>query len=114
MSGRKNVLPPYKSLSAGDLSQATVTSAATNIEGYDNVAIQINATGSPTGTFAVQASVDAVNWVDIDLPSTPTLTGSADEILVNMTGLAFPYLRTVYTRSSGSGSADVWVTGKAT
>lgn len=113
MSGRKNILPPYKSLSAGDLSQATVTSSATNIEGYDNVAVQINATGTPTGTFAIQASVDNVNWIDVDLPSAPTLSGSADQILVNMGDLAFPYLRTVYTRTSGSGSADVWVTGKA-
>lgn len=114
MSGRKNVLPPYRSLTAGDLSQATVTSAPTNIEGYDNVAVQINATGTPTGTFAIEGSVDNALWVPVDLPSPPTLAGADAQILVNMAGLAFPYLRTVYTRTSGTGAADVWVTGKAT
>lgn len=114
MSGRKNVLPPYKALSAGDLSQATVASSATNIEGYDNVAIQINATGTPTGTFSVQGSVDNTNWIAIDLPTAPTLSGAADQILVNLAALAFPYIRTVYTKTSGTGAADVWITGKAT
>jgi hypothetical protein len=114
MSGRKAVLPPYKSLSAGDLSQATVTSETSNIEGYDNVAVQINATGTPTGTFAIEGSVDNSSWVAINLPTTPTLSGVDTQILINMNGLAFPYIRAVYTRSGGTGAADVWITGKAT
>lgn len=114
MSGRKNVLPPYKSLAAGDLSQATVTSASTNIEGYDNISIQINATGTPSGTFEIQGSVDNSNWIALDLSSVPTLSGAADQILVNLVDLAFPWIRTVYTKVSGSGAVDVWVTGKAT
>lgn len=112
MSGRKNVLLPIKILSAGDMSAATLTSSVTNIQFLDNLAIQCNFTGSPTGTFAVQFSLDNVNWVSS--ATVPTAAaGSAASNLTNFTLQGAAYVRVVYTKGSGTGSLDIWICAKA-
>lgn len=108
----KNVLKPIILLAAGDLSQATVTSNALQMQYLDNVSLQLNATGTPTGTFDLQGSLDQVNFVSITLPSTPSLAGAATSILIDCNQLSFPYLRVVYTRVGGSGSLAIYASGK--
>lgn len=121
----KNVLNAFKTVTAGDLS-ANLTSPVTDIRYLDNIAIQLIFTGTPTGTFVVQGSLDymrafseearAVNagtWTTITLGSTLAASGAAGNILVDLNQLSFPYIRVVYTRTSGTGSLDMWVEGKA-
>jgi hypothetical protein len=123
MSGRKNTLPPFKVITAGDMSQASLTSLVTDISTLDNIAIEMVFSGSPTGTFAVQGSLDyaqdymgnvtnAGNWTPLTLSPTPVSSGSAGTILINLNQLAFPYIRTVYTKTSGTGSLTVFISGK--
>jgi len=112
-----------KILSAGDMS-GNLTSKVYPIEYFDNIAIQMNFTGSPTGTFAVQVSLDhlqdafgnvlnAGNWVSIVFSAgTPVASGSAGSIAIDILPTAFPYIRVTYAFVSGTGSLDVWAGAK--
>jgi hypothetical protein len=79
----------------------------------DNVAFQFNFTGTPTGSFFVDGTLDSTNWSALVLSPAPAASGSAGTLLVNLSQLAFPYIRFRYTRSSGSGSLDTWISFKA-
>lgn len=118
---RKNTLQPIKFVSAGDMS-GTITSKAIGIQFLDNIALQFNFTGTPTGTFSVQGSLDhaeyfgtvtkAGTWNEVTLDPVPAAAGAAGSILINMDQLAFPFLRVVYTAASGTGSLDAYITAK--
>ncbi len=123
MSSRKNILPPASIVTAGDMSQASLTSLVTNIQYLDNICVELVFTGTPTGTFEIQGSLDyqrdlngnvtnAGHWVPITLPTPPIASGAAGDILIDMNQLSFPYIRVVYTRTSGSGSLNAYIGGK--
>lgn len=119
----KNFLSPVKIIDAGDMSQASITSSVTDIRYLDNVSIQCIFTGTPTGSFALEGSLDyykingAVQntgtWTPITLSSTPAASGSAGNILLDLNQLSFPYIRVVYTKLSGTGTLNVYISGKA-
>lgn len=118
----KNTLGPVKIISAESMG-ADITGPATNIQWLDNIAIQLNFTGTPTGDFKIQGSSDHQevngvvtnegNWVDITLSPSPAAAGAANQILINMNLLSFPFIRIFYDRTSGTGSLDAWISGKA-
>lgn len=120
---RKNVLLPQllQSTSLG----ASFNSSPTIISYADNIGYQINATTSDAvGTFAVQGSVDyqprtsdnpgvAGNWVNLSLGGgTPTLASANDSIIINLSMLPFNAVRVAYTRTSGTGTAVIYVMHK--
>jgi len=129
---RKNNLSKFQSITAGDMSLSSVTSAVTDIQFLDNVGIQLNWTGSPVGDFAIQVSADysqglngnvqsTGNWVPLTLTyftggvfvtgtSIPTSVGSP--IYLDLNQLSAPYIRVVYTKGSGTGSLDCFLTSK--
>lgn len=116
----KNVLPPYKTFDAADMSAATLTSLVTNISNIDNVCIQLSWSGSPVGTFSFQGSLDyspggaghpvatAGTWVEF---TTADCTDGA--VLLDANQLSFPWVRVVYTKSSGTGALTAYISGKA-
>lgn len=123
MSGRKNRLVKFKTISSGDMSQATVTSSVTNIQGLDNIGIQLNFTGSPVGTFSIQVSMDyaqdnygnvtdAGNWVGLTLSPNPAAEGSANQIYIDLNQLSSPWIRVKYTKTSGTGTLNAFIAGK--
>jgi hypothetical protein len=124
MSGRKNSLLSFKIVSAGDQSLATVTSTITSIEFLDNIGIQVNIlTGTASGSFDVQISGDhrevngnvtvAGNWISLGSSYTATVTsGSPANIYFDLNQLSAPYVRLLYTKSSGTGTFDAFVVGK--
>jgi len=128
MSGRKNHLSPFKIVSAGDMSQATITSSVTNIQGLDNIGIQVNIlTGTASGTFDVQVSADhtevngnvivAGTWNKLGSPYTGTLTSgvfsdSTASLYFDLNQLSSQYVRLLYTKTSGTGSFDAVIVGK--
>lgn len=120
---RKNNLLKYQTISSGDMSQSSLTSAVTDIRFLDNVGIQLNATGVPVGTFDVQVSADYAqdydgnvtasgNWISVTLPSTPSVAGAAKQIYIDINQISAPYIRVVYTRTSGTGTLNAFITGK--
>lgn len=132
MSGRKSNLRLFKNIDAGDMSQASVTSTVSNIQMLDNIGLQLSWTSSPVGTFAVQVSADhaqdtegnvttAGQWTPITLTyllsgaitqdtSIPTSVGSP--IYLDLNQLSAPWIRIVYTRTSGSGTLSGYITAK--
>lgn len=123
MSGRKNNLRLFRNIAAGDMSQATITSSVTNIQFLDNIGIQLTFTGAPVGTFEVQVSADyaqddngnvtnAGNWTSITLSPSPAAAGSGSTIYIDMNQLSAPWIRVKYTKTSGTGTLNGYITGK--
>lgn len=120
----KNTLQTFRNIIAGDMSQATITSAVSNIQFLDDIGIQLNFTGTPTGTFAVQVSIDyaqdsqgvvtnAGNWIGITLSPAPVASGSADQIFIDIQQISAPWIRVVYTKTSGTGTLNGYISAKA-
>lgn len=134
----KNVTPPFQVFSASLGNQTmtgtnVLTSAVTAILYRDNVSYFVSWTGTPNGTFQVQGSIDynpgspqdlgvggAVNsgtWTTINAVdgsgNTPVASGSPGQILFNLSHLSFPFIRLIYTNSSGSGTLTGWITAKS-
>jgi hypothetical protein len=129
MSGRKNALLSFKSIVAGDMSQATVVSSVLDIQFLDNIGMQFNvASGSPTGTITVEVSADYLqdslgnvitngNWITLLQPNgTPVqvsiVAGSPAQSYLDLQELSCPFIRAKYTRTSGSGSLNAFFTAK--
>lgn len=120
---RKN-FKQYQLLTAQTMA-ATFTSPVTMVQNMDNCSYQINFTTSDAvGSFAIQASDDykkeqpgdqvqnAGNWVTLDIGGTPTAASANDTILIDLNQLPFMAIRFVYTRVSGTGSLDAFISSK--
>ena len=130
MGNTKNNLISFKALDAVSLT-ADRASVTTNIALMDNISVHIKCGAGATGEFFVQGSnVSDYNgvhnygpgpsdWVTIPFVDssgsavTFAVSGSATDFLANAQGLAFTYLRVIYTYTSGSGTATAYVTGKS-
>ena len=120
MPTKNSLFSPTPVLSAQSMA-ATFISPVMSVQFLDNLMIQIVATGTPSGTFAVQGSNDynvninpqTTNWVNLPLSGVPTLSGSPDTIDIQMTQIASPFIRVVYTRTAGIGACTIWLAGKA-
>lgn len=122
MGSSKNVLRTWHALT--DVSMATnVTSGGTNIQFLDNISIQLNFTGTPTGTFDIQVSNDfeqdsqgaivhVGNWISLPLNPTPSAAGSADQIIIDVNQVSQPWMRMVYTAASGTGTLNMYISAK--
>lgn len=122
MSSTKNVLRKWDAIVAGDMS-GNITSPVTNVQFLDNISIQLNFTGTPTGTFDVEVSVnheqdsqgvvtESGNWVALPLNPAPVASGSADQIIIDLNQISQPWIRVVYTAGSGSGSLNMIISAK--
>lgn len=119
---RSNILTPFKIVNAVSMA-ASITSTITNTQYLDNVGIQGTFTGAPTGAFSVQISADHAedangnvtvtgNWVTLTLSPAPTASGSGDSFYIDLNQLSAPWIRLVYTRTSGTGSLTAYITAK--
>lgn len=102
---------------------SVITSNAVEIINLDNVFVQLDFTGTPNGTFAIQVSSDhsedqegnilvAGHWITLTLSPAPVAAGSADDIGIDLNQLGASYLRVVYTNTSGVGVLNGFVSGK--
>lgn len=127
MGSTKNVLRQYRALT--NASMATdLASPTTDISWLDNVSVHIKIGAGATGEFFIQGSnvyddttrgPTTSDWVTIgpwlDAAGdviTLTTSGSAGSYLCNGAMFAFQFLRVIYTRTSGSGTVNVWICGK--
>ena len=121
--GRKSVLKKFPIIINGDMSLSSITSSVTTIDLLDDIAIQLNFSGAPIGTFQVQVSSDYAqdtfgnvtnpgNWIPFPLAPAPIASGSAALIMVYLDLVPSSYIRTVYTKTSGSGTLNAFITGK--
>jgi hypothetical protein len=131
---RRNYLNTYPIITSGSMtSTSTVTSKVSNIQYLDNIGIQFDWTGSPTGTFQVQISANyaqdtqgnvtnAGTWIPLTLTywngtanvtgtTVPTSVGSP--VYLDLDFVSAPWIRAVYTNVSGSGTLTAVIVAKA-
>lgn len=116
----KNALTPYHVINAVSMG-ATITGAAVNIQYLDNISIQLIFTGSPVGTVSLEGSlsyaqsstgavINAGTWTPLGVTYAISAAG---DLLIDLNEMSFPWIRIKYTRSSGSGTLDGYISGKA-
>ena len=136
MSKTKNNLLKYQSVGgtsgvSGDMT-ASITTKATNIQHLDDIGYQFNYTGSPTGSFSIQVSIDyaqdfqgnvqvAGNWVNLTFTywngsafvtatSIPASVGSP--IYLDLALLSAPWIRAHYTSDASAGTLTAFISAK--
>lgn len=99
---------PSGVLTGAMASTNTIYSQIIDISRMDVLAIELNWTGTPTGTFSFLVSNSAVNWPSIPITAfTPAFVqpaGSAAFEGINLSGIGYKYFLLQYTNASGSGS----------
>lgn len=120
----KTVLLPIKIMDAVSLG-ADAVSSVFKTQYLDDVSIQVNLTSTPTGAFSVQVSLDysqnvdgsvrnAGTWNSLTLSSSTAIAaGSPASLFIDVMNTGAPYMRLNYTRTSGSGTATAYATGKS-
>jgi len=74
--------------------------------------IQFNWSGTTAGTVKAQISNDGISWTDVP-GCLATPAGSTDFYLFNSGDIVgYRYVRSVFTRTSGTGTLDCFVSGK--
>lgn len=106
-------------LSSTDMSQTSITSSGIWLGHISDFSIQLVFTGSPVGTFKLQASNDqgnedkgnggwsdsgVTNWTDLDSAQAISAAGN---LMYNYRGAGFRWVRLVYTKDSGTGTITV-------
>jgi len=118
---RKNVLERYQLVTDGAMA-STITSPVVTIKFLDNILVEFVSTGAPDGTYEIQLSADylqdpygnvlnAGNWTPLTLNPVPTIA-AAGVVVIDCNQMSAPYLRAVWTPTSGSGVLNVFVSAK--
>lgn len=108
---RKNTLV-YQNITNGDMS-GNITSVVTDISNTDNIGIHLVFTGTPTGSFFIDASIDGAQFSAMDFGSPgPLAGGSADSIILNIQQCPYRKLMVRYVASSGTGTLNAWISTK--
>lgn len=128
MGDRHNQIRKAHTLTQGVMSSSP-TSDITNIQFLDNIGLEWVWSGSPVGNFQVQISADydpnekvAGNWVPLLFTywngsafvtdyNIPTTMGSP--YYIDLTLLSAPWLKVIYSNTSGSGTLNEFLTAKA-
>lgn len=99
------------------------TSKEIDVTQAEIAAIELVWTGTPVGTFQIQATVQVFGggaaggtgaggtWQDIISPA-PAASGSSGQHLINISDMGFSKLRVRYTNSSGTGTLNGHITVK--
>lgn len=127
----KEISPVYQTFTNAAMSgTAVIVSSISAIQYKDSISFQMQWTGTPSGSFAVQGSLDynpgnpqtggpantgtwtSVNALDVN-GNAPNALGAAGQILFNMNQLAFPWVRMQYTNISGTGTLNGYFMAKS-
>ena len=111
----ENVFGSYDKLSLA----ATVRSGAKLVPARGLVSFAFRTTGTASGTWRVQYSPDYVDgvddptsdakWDEYSLPANPPdAAGAAQTFAVVVDDYEFRWIRIKFTRTGGSGTAEIW------
>lgn len=96
-----------------------ITTPVLTIKLQDNVSYQAKWTGTPVGTFYVDISIDYDpntkndgTWTTLPLSPVITAIGAPDDALFELNQLGMPSVRLRYVPTSGTGTLDIWCSGK--
>lgn len=109
---RKAVLIPTAPVELAHSLSASFNSTATQVPLHDTICYQINATTSNAiGTFYLQVSIDGSNYIDVG--SAGSLASANDNLFVSYTNNGAAYVRIRYLRTSGTGTADIYISARS-
>lgn len=111
----KNQIKSYTLLDAVSLS-SSIASAAEDVQFLDNIGLNIDWTGNPTGTITIEGSNSTTASTFKSLTFDPVLTqpaGTSGGYLVNLNQFPWSYVRVAYARSSGTGTLTVTLAAKS-
>lgn len=93
----------------------TVTTPSYDVTQANTLAIQAiwSGGGVPVGTTSISVSTDNINFT-IDQDSVLAVNGNSGSNFYNIQDIGYRYIRLVYTRTSGTGSLVVNISGKFT
>jgi hypothetical protein len=113
----KSNLEPYRLVNAQSMA-STITSEVFEAIAYFGLAVQykVSSGSSPTGSLAIQMSNDRANWVNVPTDTVKAvnpvaITANVDGFWLYQDIIPMKWIRVVYTRTSGSGTLDVWASG---
>lgn len=90
------------------------TSDVSVIQRMDNVEILVSWTGaSPVGTLTVERSHDQIIWRALDFGTAIPISGNSGHHEIDITQLAAPFIRCVYTAVSGAGTIFADISSKS-
>ncbi len=97
-------------ISAGDASQATVTSLQVDTTHIGLFSVVVAITGSPVGSLKLQASNDnGTTWADMGITQAVSAAGN---FYLTAPDLACGDIRVVYTKTSGTGAINAYANCK--
>lgn len=98
---------------------ADITSVPQSMQRQDNCGFQLIWTGTPTGVFVIQVSLDYQSgtnlgtWSSLTLDPVPTApSGSAGNTYIALADVASPWIRVFYDFTSGAGTLQCWFAAK--
>lgn len=114
----KSTLVPVK-IAAAQSMAANFSTAPTDIRYQDNITYQVNVTsGTGIGVMDVEVSSDynpltsnAGNWTALGVAYRAVIDGTGVGVF-DLNQLGPCYSRLTYTRTSGTGAMDIYVSGK--
>lgn len=93
---------------------STITSTEINTKNLQQLGITLNWSGTPNGTFVIQAPVDGTNYQNITTsPATISASGSAGSHAISIQNWPYPSIRVQYTNSSSTGTLNAYIVGKS-
>ncbi len=87
---------------------STIYSNIVEFSKMDNIGLEIDWTGTPTGTITIYTSISGINWHSMTFsPVLAQPAGAAGGYNVSLNQVPFKYFYIKYTNASGSGSLTV-------
>lgn len=99
------------------LATGTQTGPVINIEDVTDCAIQLNWTGTPTGTLTLEVCIvptkgGTSQWTTLSGITLTSPAGAPGVQMISLTGIQFPQIRWSYAATSGTGVMSTWVHAK--
>lgn len=106
----RKVLSSYQLLTAQSTG-ASFNSDAINCLFYDRICFFLSWGTTAVGSIIAQGSINGTDFVDLDMNAI-VLNNAADTALIDIYVTGIPYVRLAYTRSSGTGTIDGYISMK--
>lgn len=95
-----------------DPMSATVSGTSIDVSSSTYCAVQIvwSAGSTPVGSLQIEGSCDGSTFSAVG--SAVSISGNTGNSLTNLGAIGYPYIRATYTRTSGSGTLNVYISTK--
>lgn len=110
--GRKSLVRNFKSIDAGDMSQASIIGEASDVSQFDSITYEVFWSGGQTlnGKVEVEYSRDeGKTFKTLPLDGAPSVDGASGSHLIIINEIGFTHLRPKYTRQDPAATGSLTV-----